>query len=826
MRLFISSTFRDMQAERDHLVRFVFPRLREELLRRRIHLVDVDLRWGVTADQDAFDLCMDEIDRCRPRFICMLGGRYGWVPPPEALPREFMDRLLAGHSSAGKLEPAGKEVLTDLYELDEESGLYRLREKPKAKADVEAWNDRGNVAVEILQAAQLPEAERSITASEILYGALDEQRLETPTYRYFYFRAPPVPEGIPEELAGDHCEEPRSFGESALTELKDRIRKASGKVETAPGRIEEVPFPVREYSCAWDPGTKRIIGLKAFGEQVYEDLLASADAEFGTAPVEVSDVFAEENALAEAFVETRVERYVIGSRKPVFDALFEHAVGTGGNGYLCVVGPPGSGKSALLGKFQRDYVGGSGERHPHEDLVISHFVGVNATNVRELLRRVCHELAAGAGLGDEIPADYEGLRNALPELLEKAAAKKHVVLLVDAINQLDPADGAPGMTWLPDRLPGNARVILTAVPSPSLEALRARREPPQQEPLGPLKKEDATAIIDAFRARYRKELDEEQRDLLVAKEDVKEGGGPLYLATALEELRTLGTYEEITDRIRELPDRVKPLFRWILERLEKDDGFRDEHGRPIGPGLVRAYCSYLAVGREGMSQAELVELSAPADPQGNVGALQALLRPYLMRRGELLDFFHGQLREAVETAYLAEEEERLAAHRSLAEYFRCKADPVGDRSWDRSLRGLSELPYHLTEGAGEDDARWQEVHDTLTDFIFLERKAADVGVVEQADAGGKTAKTYTGVFLLQDDFERALARMPGNGAGERGSRRPMIVTGTDLGEGLKLRCPHCNQSSDFDDSSKGREIDCPLCGGPLKVNRFVVERTW
>ena len=49
IRVFISSTFKDMQAERDHLVRFVFPRLRERLLRYRIHLVDVDLRWGVTA---------------------------------------------------------------------------------------------------------------------------------------------------------------------------------------------------------------------------------------------------------------------------------------------------------------------------------------------------------------------------------------------------------------------------------------------------------------------------------------------------------------------------------------------------------------------------------------------------------------------------------------------------------------------------------------------------------------------------------------------------------------------------------------------------------
>ena len=36
VRAFVSSTFRDMQAERDHLVRFVFPRLREELLSQKI----------------------------------------------------------------------------------------------------------------------------------------------------------------------------------------------------------------------------------------------------------------------------------------------------------------------------------------------------------------------------------------------------------------------------------------------------------------------------------------------------------------------------------------------------------------------------------------------------------------------------------------------------------------------------------------------------------------------------------------------------------------------------------------------------------------------
>ena len=84
VRVFISSTFRDMHAERDHLVKVVFPELRERLEKHRIHLIDVDLRWGVTKEQAeddrALDLCLGLIDDCRPFFVGILGERYGWVP--------------------------------------------------------------------------------------------------------------------------------------------------------------------------------------------------------------------------------------------------------------------------------------------------------------------------------------------------------------------------------------------------------------------------------------------------------------------------------------------------------------------------------------------------------------------------------------------------------------------------------------------------------------------------------------------------------------------------------------------------------------------------
>ena len=83
--VFISSTFNDMHAERDYLVKQVFPQLQEWCERRKLRLVDIDLRWGVT-EADATEnkrvvqVCLERIDACRPFFLCFLGQRRGWVP--------------------------------------------------------------------------------------------------------------------------------------------------------------------------------------------------------------------------------------------------------------------------------------------------------------------------------------------------------------------------------------------------------------------------------------------------------------------------------------------------------------------------------------------------------------------------------------------------------------------------------------------------------------------------------------------------------------------------------------------------------------------------
>lgn len=52
IRVFISSTFRDMKQERDYLVKFTFPQLRKLCESRGAVWGEVDLRRGVTDEQN------------------------------------------------------------------------------------------------------------------------------------------------------------------------------------------------------------------------------------------------------------------------------------------------------------------------------------------------------------------------------------------------------------------------------------------------------------------------------------------------------------------------------------------------------------------------------------------------------------------------------------------------------------------------------------------------------------------------------------------------------------------------------------------------------
>lgn len=98
--IFVSSTFKDMQFERDMLQSEVLPEMRKQASEIGEDVSLIDLRWGVSTsglDEDesakkVLEVCFDEIDKSRPYLVCFIGNRYGWIPPINVL-MQYVDPI-------------------------------------------------------------------------------------------------------------------------------------------------------------------------------------------------------------------------------------------------------------------------------------------------------------------------------------------------------------------------------------------------------------------------------------------------------------------------------------------------------------------------------------------------------------------------------------------------------------------------------------------------------------------------------------------------------------------------------------------------------------
>ncbi len=99
--IFVSSTFRDMNFERDVLNRRIAPKINHQLQHYNQSVRILDLRWGVDTseleEQEATDrvlsVCLDAIDKCKPYFVVLIGDRYGYIPAGHSLSVTHMEIL-------------------------------------------------------------------------------------------------------------------------------------------------------------------------------------------------------------------------------------------------------------------------------------------------------------------------------------------------------------------------------------------------------------------------------------------------------------------------------------------------------------------------------------------------------------------------------------------------------------------------------------------------------------------------------------------------------------------------------------------------------------
>ncbi|MFZ9882531.1 MAG: DUF4062 domain-containing protein, partial [Phycisphaerales bacterium] len=126
VRVFISSTFRDFGAERDLLMKRVFPELRLRARARFVEVIGVDLRWGITEEEsekgETLPICLREIERSRPYFVCLLGERYGWTPAAGQYPELLLEQQPWLREHAGGKSVTELEILHGVLNAPEMAG--------------------------------------------------------------------------------------------------------------------------------------------------------------------------------------------------------------------------------------------------------------------------------------------------------------------------------------------------------------------------------------------------------------------------------------------------------------------------------------------------------------------------------------------------------------------------------------------------------------------------------------------------------------------------------------------------------------------------------
>ncbi|HEY6186456.1 MAG TPA: NACHT domain-containing protein [Pyrinomonadaceae bacterium] len=412
---------------------------------------------------------------------------------------------------------------------------------------------------------------------------------------------------------------------------------------------------------------------------------------------------------------------------------------------LVIVGPSGSGKTALIASFSAQ----AKTRLPTARTYYR-FVGSTprsgnpAQLIADLLQEI-GETVEEAASPDALPVLMQTFRRVLEKGTHEA-----LYIFIDGVDRLDLPVPSSAVDWLPTRLAGSVRVILSVNEGEVADHLKSLLPPDAIFVIPPLNASEATAIVARRLALQQRQVQPHQMAALV-NAALNDNARPLYLR--LVSFMAAGWKHDF-DPSKHLPDSLPDAIDAAI-RVIQEKGYH-------GAALMRKVLGQVAASRFGIAEPDLLQqlerdggvleefLKAhPFSPK--VATLPPIvwyrlaedIREFLAERildgVVIFDLFHQSIDEAVKRGIGADEMARH--HQELAELYN------NDRLYSRWLgqvdnrspntRPLRLLPFHLTHAGPE---RQTQLVELLWDFDFL------------------MAKCQAGEFEdLLDDFRRARA---------------------------------------------------------------------
>ena len=750
VHIFISSTFNDMHAERDYLVKSVFPALSEWCEERKLRLIDIDLRWGVTAaDSEAKNTvraCLRNIDECRPFFICFLGQRRGWVPGADDIGEDtyglfpnLLEKNYVGEASVTEMEiihalidPLHNGILRKTKD-DSRSGdpveyaFFYLRdpdylrkiphpdlnaiytneaEPDKAKADSELtrWRDE-----------EIPRTGRPVSA----YTAEWQMNESTPEIALPLF----VPTTAPKDS---------SSWKNAFSVWEKRW-SASGVAAGGSGEITGAELDkAKEYNQRLTGGRlgNFTVDSSPLANLIIEQLKDAIAKRFPEhMNIEAQSPLQKEIDQQAQFLRIAGEGFI--ERAGDFDALNEY-LNNNERRPFALTAFAGMGKTSLLAHFIDTHSVREGETLHYR------FVGGSDDSVSSprLIRSLLLEMNEAGKIWSAIPDNSNDMMNKLPDLLAEAGQKGKTILIIDALNQLE--SGMNELYWIPEALPENVKLIVSFKRGEeSADEYFARQEENAAMVFHSIKpfdsEEDRRALISVYLEQYFKELDEPRIQALIGSDGA---ANPLFLKTILSELRVFGVHSDLTEVIQtRFGTTPVTAFTAILERMESDPAYTEVKPSDSVPHIF----GWIAHSRYGLSVDELSDLllrenlaETKAGAESAIFLILRQLRVFLAKRDGRVDFFYESLKIAATLRYTGGDSFARKAeewHRSLAEYFETlpltSRHRLMEQAWQFAKADLYEKYKALLFDYEFIDARLGEfgVTELISDYTYSDEKS-------------------------------------------------------------------------------------------------------
>ena len=664
IRFFVSSTFKDMELERN-LLQEVFDELIPFYREKGWHVETVDLRWGISEeaglDNRTMRICKKELAQCmkmspKPNFIILLGNRYGWIPLPETICKSDFDSL--------EMTKQESDLFNVWYKLDKNAlpnGEYVLQGRTGDFCEKEVWEAH---VVKPLGEMLSRNANRlhneslyglSATEQEIRQGALSVSDAKEHVLAYIR----DIKENKVAYKRRIDFFEANAENRNKLEVLKDKIRKhlSNDNIIETKGK---------KYSFL--SSTKYKIGFREVMTSHITSIIDNVISSFKEETLTENDLHIE-YALDKA-------RHFVGREKEL--VAIKQYIESSETKPFWIKGPSGIGKSSLLAKIVEEYI-------EHYD-IICRFCGTTEESSEAFLlaRSIIKELDSRDVTKRRITSsnNLSNVAGLFFEMGRKRIYEHPILLIIDAIDQVydKNIEDFKKCAWITTGNNHMLKIVYSSLEDgfePSLNT---------QSLILSGMGGDAESLLYNQLYYHNRRISDVQKTAIVQCIEQSDKS-PLFIYILSQFLLDVPSWEEL----KNIPTSIDDLINLILTDLSK----------PIKHGeiLVKTALSFLTLDRIGVSDSEMLSLLADDDEVYNsikesckrnkheikenglrrlpavfwirlCNDLKTILRSRITDVGQMNTIFHNGIRQALEKRYLKGDSLSLHYWESLNERYK------------------------------------------------------------------------------------------------------------------------------------------------------------